>query len=50
MIIPVANYVMKIFFQSKKGRVVMAGDPKQLGPVLYSRLAGLYGLGEFDIK
>ena len=26
----------------------MAGDPKQLGPILYSHLAGLYGLGKFD--
>ena len=32
------------FVDVKNGQIVLAGDPKQLGPILESRLANIYGL------
>ncbi|XP_032689386.1 probable RNA helicase armi [Odontomachus brunneus] len=34
------------FIHSDQGQVVLAGDPMQLGPVIQSKLAARYGLGE----
>lgn len=35
---------------SVSGQIVLAGDPKQLGPIIHSKLAKEYGFGEFFIS
>lgn len=37
---------LKGLLNAKEGQLVLAGDPKQLGPILRSPLALQYGLGE----
>lgn len=41
------NYFSLGLLNPEKGQLVLAGDPKQLGPVLRSPLAQRYGLGNW---
>ena len=43
-IIPLAGVL------SRSGQVVLAGDPRQLGPVIYSDVAAQYGLERYVCK
>lgn len=46
-IIPVAGIFESAVADRDGGQVVLAGDPKQLGPILRSPIALRYGLGKY---
>lgn len=49
-LISVAGIVNINSLLKTSGQVVIAGDPKQLGPILRSPLAIKYGLGKFNFE
>lgn len=47
VIIPIAGIFEPAVADRDGGQVVLAGDPKQLGPILRSPIALRYGLGKY---